>query len=220
MTIPAPASKASTSGGPASRAERRAQAAPPRRGGSDLRRRLLKTVVPWALSIALVVATWGLTQLEKDEDARYDPFVTRAEVGEHAVARNIAVTVTDVHAARAVSDGSWRAEGTWLVVDLDAASTQDQFGAALRVTNLRIGERTYSATERGTSMRQLPLVTGVPQHGSLAFELPEDALKGQATLVFAENYDYAADGIIEIVLDLDDIAVEPEVLLDEIGWAE
>lgn len=188
--------------------------------GSDARRRLVKAAAPWALSIALVVGAWGLTQLQKNEDARYDPFVTHAEVGEHAEARNIAVTVTDVHAARAVSDGSWRAEGTWLVVDLDAASTRDQSGAALRVTDLRIGDRTYSATERGTSMVQLPLVTGVPQHGSIAFELPEDALTGSATLVFAENDDYAADGIVEVSLDLDDIAVEREVRLDEIGWAE
>lgn len=188
--------------------------------GSDARRRLVKAAAPWALSIALVVGAWGLAQLQKDEDARYDPFVTRAEVGEHAEARNIAVTVTDVRAARAVSDGSWRAEGTWLVVDLDAASTRDQSGAALRVTDLRIGDRTYSATERGTSMVQLPLVTGVPQHGSIAFELPEDALTGSATLVFAENDDYAADGIVEVSLDLDDMAVEREVRLDEIGWAE
>ena len=69
-------------------------------------------------------------------------------------------------------------------------------------------------------MVQLPLVTGVPQHGSIAFELPEDALTGSATLVFAENDDYAADGIVEVSLDLDDMAVEREVRLDEIGWAE
>lgn len=183
--------------------------------------RLLKTIAPWVLAVALVVATWWLTQLEKDEDARYDPFVTSADVGERTETRNLVITVTDVHAARAVSDGrGWRAEGTWLVVDLDAAAAVDQVGTAVRVANLRIGDRTYSASERGTSLREVPLVTGVAQHGSVAFELPDNALKGTATLLFAQNYEYSADGVIEVALDLGDIPVESDVELDEIGWAD
>ena len=65
----------------------------------------------------------------------------------------------------------------------------------------------------------MPLVTGVPRHGSIAFELPEGALKGPATLVFASEYVTSADGVIEITVDLDDVAVQNEVVLDPIGWA-
>lgn len=184
------------------------------------RRGRLRTALPWALAVVFVGAAWGLTQAQQPEDAPYDSFITTAKVGEQAVTRNLAVTVTEVRAARSVSDGArWHAEGTWLVVDLDAAAVQDQFAALLATSNLRLGERTYSATERGETAKGMPLVTGVPRHGSIAFELPEGALKGPATLVFASEYVTSADGVIEITVDLDDVAVQNEVVLDPIGWA-
>lgn len=183
------------------------------------RRGRWRAAAPWALSIALVVAAWGLLQIKQPEDAPYRSFVTTAQVGEQGVTRNLAVTVTDVHAARSVTDGDrWRAEGTWVVVDFDASATEDQFGALLAVSDLRIGERTYSATERGESAQRMTLITGVPQHGSIAFELPEGALRGPATLVFAGEDDYAADGVIEVPVDLGALPVEAEVELDPIGW--
>jgi len=213
VTVPPPPRQTPS---PPLRAHRRSPDGSAQEETLSRRRRMLNAISPWAISLVLVVATWGLTQVEKDEDARYEPFVTRAGIGERAETRNLTVTVTDVHAARAVTDGTrWRAEGTWLVVDLDAAATREQAGTALRVTNLRIAGRTYSATERASSLLQVPLVTGVPQHGSVAFELPKEALKGNGTLVFAEVYDYSADGIIEVPLDL-----EAEVQLDETGWAQ
>ena len=187
---------------------------------SAARRGRLRRAMPWALAVVFVFAAWGLTQVQQPEDAPYDSFITTAKVGERGVARNLAVTVTEVRAARSVSDGArWHADGTWLVVDLDAAAVQDQFAALLSTSNLRLGGRTYSATERGESARGMPLVTGVPRHGSIAFELPEGALKGTATLVFAGEYDTSADGVIEVAIDLDDVAVQNEVVLDPIGWA-
>lgn len=184
------------------------------------RRGVLRRAAPWALSVAFVAAAWGITQVQKPDDAPYDSFVTTAGVGEHAVTRNLAVTVTGVHAALSVSDGDrWHAEGTWLVVDLDAAAVQDQFGALLSTSDLRLGGRTFSATERGETAKGMTLVTGVPRHGSIAFELPEGSLKGPATLVFATEYDPSADGVIEVDVDLDDLAVQNEVVLDPIGWA-
>ncbi|MGN7861879.1 hypothetical protein ACTJI8_14960 [Microbacterium sp. 22303] len=174
----------------------------------------------WALSIVLVVAAWGLTQVQKPDDAPYDSFVSTTTVGERATTRNLAVTVTRVRAARSVSDGDrWHADGTWLVVDLDAAAVVDQFGAALYVADLHLGDRTYSATERGKSARGMILVTGVPRHGSLAFELPEGTLKGTATLEFAADYSTAADGVIQVTVDLDQVPLQNEVELDPTGWA-
>jgi len=187
---------------------------------SSPRARNWRTTGVWALSVALVVAAWGLTQVQKPDDAPYDSFVSTTTVGERATTRNLAVTVTRVRAARSVSDGDrWHADGTWLVVDLDAATVVDQFGAALYVADLHLGDRTYSATERGESAKGMILVTGVPRHGSLAFELPEGALKGTATLEFAADYSTVADGVIQVAVDLDQVPLQNEVELDPTGWA-
>lgn len=201
---PSPAAPASTPGAPTPVAVRS-------------RRRTLGI---WALSTVLVVSAWGLTQVQKPEDAPYESFVSRALIGEPATSRNLAVTVTRVRAARVVSDGErWRAEGTWLVVDLDAAAVEDQFGALLSTANLHLGNRTYSATERGDTARGMVLITGVPRHGSIAFEVPQGSLEGTATLEFAVDYDTSADGVVEVVVDLDQVAMQSEVALDPEGWA-
>ncbi len=180
----------------------------------------LRTLGVWALSIVLVIAAWGLIQVQQPDDAPYESFVSRTTVGEPATTRNLAMTVTRVRAAHAVSDGRrWRADGTWLVVDFDAAAVVDQFGALLATSNLHLGDRTYSATERGESARNMVLVTGVPRHGSIAFEVPPGSLEGTATLEFAVDYDTDADGVIEVVVDLDQVAMQNEVTLDPEGWA-
>ena len=183
-------------------------------------RRTLRASLPWAVSLALVLIAWGITQLQKPDDAIYDSFVTHAAIGEQATARNLIATVTDVHVARAVSDGDdWRAEGTWVVVDLDAAAAQSQTGALLH-TQLRVGERTYTATERGETGDNLGLITGVPRQGSVAFEVAEDAIDGEAEILLSWHDTDDADGIIAVAVDLGELAVEDEVVLDEIGWAD
>ena len=82
-----------------------------------------------------------------------------------------------------------------------------------------MGERLFTATERGQTARGMQLITGVPRHGSLAFELPEGSLEGTATLVLSWQPDNSADGVIEVGIDLDQVAIEGEVTLHEIGWA-
>lgn len=178
-----------------------------------------RTAGAWALSAVLVVAAWAVLQAKLPEHDAPDSFVTTTTVGASATTRNLALTVTRVRAARAVSDGAgWRAEGTWLVVDLDAAAVQDQFGATLTPARLRLGSRTFAATERGDSARGMPLITGVPRHGSVAFELPDGALSGPATLTFGADYTTAGDGVIDVVVDLDDVPLQDEAELDPIGW--
>ena len=112
-----------------------------------------------------------------------------------------------------------RAEGTWVIVDLDAAAAQSQTGALLH-TQLRVGERTYTATERGETGDNLGLITGVPRQGSVAFEVAEDAIDGEAEIVLSWHDTDDADGIIAVTVDLGELAVENEVVLDEIGWTD
>lgn len=181
-------------------------------------------LLPWVVAAALLASAWGLNALTLPDDAELAPFVTAAAVGEPAAARNLEVTVTDVRAARSVTDADgWQSGGAWVVVDLDAAAVVAQDGTTLRLAELVIGARTFRATDRGSTFLGEPLVPGLARSGTLAFELPAEALTGTATLRLgapsAARDDGALDGIIELTIDLDDLPVQAETTIAESGWA-
>ncbi|WAA65712.1 hypothetical protein [Microbacterium oxydans] len=183
-----------------------------------------KHVLVWLATAALLACAWVVTKVTLPDDAPSAPFVTAAQIGEQATARNLVVTVTDVHLADRVTDArGWSAEGTWLVVDLEAATGVTQDLSTLSFAELTIGERTFSATERGTTFARQDLVTAVPRAGSLAFELPDDVRGDRATLRLgvpgAGVGEVQLDGVIDLPVDLAALPVEAEVLLDENGWA-
>lgn len=177
-------------------------------------------VLPWLLTAALLAGAWGLVKITLPDGSAQEPFVTAARLDESATARNLVVTVTDVHAARSIVDAKgWSAEGTWLVIDLEAEAHVTQDGANLSLATLTIGDRTFSATDRGTTFVWQQLITGVPRSGSLAFELPADALTGLATVRLGTGNAERLDGVIELTVDLGGLPVEAEAQLDENGWA-
>lgn len=183
-----------------------------------------KKVLTWTLTLALLAGAWGLAKVTLPDDAAITPFPTVAELGEPTITRNLEVTITDVRVARQVTDAfGWTAEGTWLVVDVEAATVITQDGGSLGLAELTIADRTFSATERGTTFSRQRLVTGVARAGSLAFELPEDALTGQATLRLGlpsgAPLEVLLDDVVELSVELDELPVEAEVLLIENGWA-
>ncbi len=174
----------------------------------------------WTLTFVLLAAAWGVSKATLPDDAATTPFPAVAALDEPVITRDLAVTVTDVHRARRVADADgWSAEGTWFVVDLEVASVIGQDAASLQLAQLVIGDRIFHATERGTTLYEQRLFTGVPRSGSLAFELPEEVVGGAATLRLSTADDPLLDGIIEMPLQLDEIPVETEVVLDENGWA-
>lgn len=186
--------------------------------------RLRTRVLPWLLTLVLLAAAWTIVKVTLPDSAMQEPFERTASIGEPATARNLVVTVTDVRAARRVQDAEgWSADGTWLVVDLEAASRVTQVGALLGIAELKIGDRVFSATERGTTFHRQALITGVPRSGSLAFEVPADALSGTATLQLgaptAAGYGVSLDDLIVMPIDLDDVPVEASADLAENGWA-
>lgn len=122
-----------------------------------------KHVLVWILTTALLACAWVLVKVTLPDDAPDAPFPAVAQIGEEAVTRNLVATVTDVHLTNRVTDAEgWSAEGTWLVIDLDAASGVTQRLSTLRLAELTIGERTFSATDRGTTFLAQRLVTAVP----------------------------------------------------------
>lgn len=179
-----------------------------------------KTILVWSLTLVLLAAAWGVSKATLPDDASAAPFPIAAEIDEPVTARNLAVTVTDVHIANRVRDAKdWTADGTWVVVDLEAAGVLTQDEGTLQLAQLVIGDRTFGATDRGTTFLNQRLVTGVPRSGSVAFELPEGAAAGAATLRLGTADEVLLDDVIELPLQLDEVAVETEVLLEENGWA-
>ncbi|KJQ55910.1 hypothetical protein [Microbacterium sp. SA39] len=183
-----------------------------------------KKILVWSLTFVLLAGAWGLSKATLPDDAALAAFPVVAELDEPATSRNLAVTITDVHAARRVADADgWSAEGTWLVVDLEAATVEAQDGDILSFAELTIGDRRFTATDRGTSFYRQRLITGVPRAGSLAFELPDGALTGTGVLRLGlptgPPGEILIDDVIELRIDLDELPLEAEVTLDENGWA-
>ncbi|MFB8188312.1 hypothetical protein ACFC14_03240 [Microbacterium sp. NPDC055988] len=184
-----------------------------------------KHVLIWLATVALLVCAWGVSKATLPDDAPNAPFPTVAKIGEEASTRNLVATVTDVRLADRVTDAKgWSADGTWLVVDLEAATGVTQDLSSSRLAELTIGDRTFSATDRGTTFAAERLVTGVPRSGSLAFELPDDVTGDRATLRLGVPGsgvgEVVRDAVIDLPIDLAALPVEAEVLLDENGWAQ
>lgn len=183
----------------------------------------MKKLLPWLLTLALLAAAWVLNAVALPDGSSEASFLTPAAVGQAATARNLELAVTDVRLARSVTDPlDWTAEGTWMIVELDAQARESQYAATLGFAELTIGDRTFRATERGQSMFRTRLVTGVPRSGAVAFELPADALTDAASrtakLRLGIPSDARYDGLIELTIDLHDIPVEDTVALPQTDW--
>lgn len=182
--------------------------------------------VPAVAGAALIAAAWGVTAVTPAEDSAEQPFVVAAPVGERAEGRNIALTVARVRAADAVTNDGWRAEGEWVVVDVEAEATRKETGTLLQFATLRLGDRNYRASERPPdSMFGHPLSVGLPSAGSIAFELPEGALDAGAAgapelvLRFGLNLDERLDSVIEARVPLDDLEHVGEAEIAPAEWA-
>jgi hypothetical protein len=119
-----------------------------------------------------------------------------------------------------VEAGEWSAEGNWLVVDLEVSAVVKELGVLLSRATFEVDGVTYGASERPVSLLRRSLFAGVPQTGSLAFELPEDLVSGDGVLRFGVDTDERLDSVIETTIDLDDIAVEESVELRPTEWSD
>lgn len=181
----------------------------------------MKRVLPWVVTLLLLAAAWLVAFVTPADRSTTEPFPITAAIGEEIVARDFALTLRDVRAAGTVStsDG-WSAEGTWLLVDLTAEATRVQDGTMLSGATLTIGDRTYRASERMTSMFGHPLVPGIPYQGTLAFELPEGALRGTGVLHLSTRDDNRGDNVAELTLDLGALDILPAAPLEDTVWGK
>lgn len=180
----------------------------------------------WPVGLALVVAAWFVAGATPDgEDRITDPFPVAAEIGARAEGRNLGVIVQEVTLADRVSSGGWHAEGTWLVIGLDAWTIQTESPGSLGAAFLVIGDRTFRASERPgnyspeASLLRTGLHLDLPQSGSLAFEVPADVVDDHGTLQLALSEQLWADSVIEVQLDLAALAHVAELELPVTEWA-
>lgn len=173
----------------------------------------------WTIGVGLVVAAWFVAAATPAEESREAPFVVSTAVGEYGEGRNIAVRVEDVRRAETAEAGAWSAEGNWLVVDLEASAVVEEFGVLLSLATFEVDGITFGASERPESLLRKSLFAGVPQSGSLAFELPDDLTTGTGVLRFAVDTDERLDSVIEVPVELGDVALEETVELRLTEWS-
>lgn len=180
----------------------------------------MRRALAWIAGLALVALAALVGEVALSDAEQQAPFVVAAEVGERAEARSFAVIVRQVRATEHVADAEgWEAEGSWLVVDLDAELLRTETAGILSHAQLQVGDRSISASERPSSLAATPLDLGLPQSGSLAFELPADVTSGAATLRLARSGELRLDSVVELAIDLGAVERVPSIELEETRWA-
>lgn len=156
----------------------------------------MRAAAAWVVAVSMIVAAWWIAGATPDGEQRMlDPFPVRATWGQTVEADNLGVTVHGARLADRVATGGWSADGRWLVVDLDAWIVRRE-PAALGLAYLLVGDRTFLASERvadydaDASLGGWGLHAGIPQTGTLVFELPEDITDDPA----------AADAVLQLAL--------------------
>lgn len=179
----------------------------------------MRALSSWGIGAVLVAAAWLVGHLSPAEDAYSAPFAVHAELGEEATGRDIAVTVLEVRAAGEELSGGWVTPGVWVVLDLEAASVRSESASSLAHATLRVGDRSYRATERLPGLFRTQLGAGIARSGSIAFEIPADEMAGVATLELGTSTETRLDSLIVVPIDLDAVQVEDEVALRPTRWA-
>lgn len=197
----------------------------------------MKRAGAWLLALAMLVAAWFVSGETPDGEQRlHDPFPVAGALGETVVADNLGVTVHDARFADRVSTGGWSADGTWLVVTLDAWLVHRE-PAGLGRAYLVVGDRTFLASERiaaydaDAAIAAWSLHVGIPQTGTLAFELPDDiatdADAAAATLQLSLGRAYPnlsaaqnqqGGAVVELPVDLPALEHDATVALPKTVW--
>jgi hypothetical protein len=175
----------------------------------------MRRALPWIVGGALVLVAGAVTAVTPDDDAVVSPILKTAPAGEAVESRTLIATVTEASFADevAVADSGWSAEGDWLVVTIAASAATTEQGAAIQLATLTVGDRVFQSSERPpASLTATPLRVGIDTVGTLAFELPRDAVTGPAELRLTTSYFTAElDDMVAVPIDLDDLPRAPSI---------
>ena len=177
------------------------------------------------LSAAALLAVSAVAVATAPDNAAVTaPFPISGPMGEAVTARALVVTVHSVELTEKL-DVDYRdipaigTDGVWVVVDTTIESRLGLLG--LSYAELWIDDVHYRVSDALPAPTPL-LVTwgsGVPQRGSLVFELPRDALDAggasRASIVFLHRLDASLDSVPVVAVDLTTLDVSPSVTLAE-----
>lgn len=182
---------------------------------------MVNKIVTWIVGLALAAGAVVVTVFIPTDGEGSEQFVVKGEIGTRAEGRNLAATVLDIRLAEAIAAEDWRDESNWLVVDLSAEAVVSQSSGLLDVATLRIGDRTFTAVERGplnVNLLNTQLIPGVARTGSLFFELPDDALDGMAEMRLATGGTWG-DSVLQLNFDLAEVERTETITLAEVDWS-
>lgn len=181
-------------------------------------------VVNGAALVVILIVAGIVAHTAPDEATWQAPIPVAGLVGAAVEGRNIAATVHGVQASRTVqAESGWSGEttGVWIVVDASVEAVVDERAALLGGARLRIGDTTFSASQRAefSSIAGTSLAVGIPIRGSLLFEVPESLVTGpdaaRAELLLAISEDPRVDSQLVVPLDLTSIDLDETIRMDD-----
>ena len=182
----------------------------------------MRRAAPWAVGAALVIAAGATVALTPSDIALSQAFLIRGGAGDVVTGRTLTAQVRDAAFADRVTTGGgdWAADGNWLVVTVAASAPQTEVDAAINLATLKIGDRTFHASERTRdSLLREPLRVGTDTVGMLAFELPAGVDAGDAELRLITTYfTPQLDDVVVLPVSLDGVPSEAEIEITAPGW--
>lgn len=175
---------------------------------------------------ALLVASALAVATAPDNAAVIAPFAITGPAGEPVSSRTLTVTVNGVALTESLlvkyrDLPAIDTDGVWVVVDTTISANLGTEG--LGYVELWIGDVHYRVADvlPPPTPLQLTYGAGVPQRGSLVFELPREALDApgaaRATVVFLPRLDSSLDSAPVIGIDLTGIDVRPSIRIEEVA---
>ncbi|MDJ1113141.1 hypothetical protein [Microbacterium dauci] len=180
----------------------------------------MKPRLVWSIGVGLLAVAWivvAITPVEADAER---PFAVAASVDEPATARTFTVTLSNMRLGAAATDPrGWTAEGTWLLVDIEAEARREEARVALRSAWLELDGIRYRASERPQSFLGTALAVGLPKSGTLAFELPGDIADAKGVIELATVTETRLDAIVTLPVDFGALERQQTVELAPTEWA-
>jgi len=177
----------------------------------------------WAGGIVLVAAAWGVMAITPGDEFADQPFVVDAQIGEHAQARQMQITMLEVQKATHVeNEHGWYADGAWVLVAFEGEARGTEDGSSLSRLRLRIGDREYLPSERVGS-RAHPdgqLRVGLPETMTAAFEIDPDDAEKRAVLDLGHLKDDRLDSAIRLDIDLAALDAVDSAKVPDRRWSE
>ncbi|MFI9554635.1 hypothetical protein [Nonomuraea endophytica] len=154
----------------------------------------MNKLIALVASALLLVAVGAAQRLRPDADRVYQPLSSTGAIGQDVRTTPYTVRVERAETGRELvltgfldKKEKRATKGVWVVVHLTATATQERVQLGTVELQALNGTR-YAATDRFSTLDSADLEAGIPQRGSIAFELPPDAVRGAILRITKARY--------------------------------